>query len=425
MIRMASVRGGIAAMLIVLLAGCGDDPGQQLPSEQVAAAPLLLQVEAVGTLKAVKAQPLLVPGAMWQPRQLVWMKPDGSRVEAGEVVARFSASRNQLELDKALLDLRRNQLARLGKQDELAAAQGRVGVDLAQVATDMAIADRYATADFTMLARNQILDAVQDREFLGVKQGVLEWQQDQSSARGGAELAVLDAQKSTYALNAETRRQDLDALELRAPNAGVLVLSTNWSGEKARIGASMWAGNDFATLPDASALEVELSLPQLAAQGVAVGQAVELYPAGRPEQAVRSTLSWVASAAQQRGRNNPVKTVSMKVPVPADAATEHGWVPGQAFHARIILLDDAAAISVPNIALQSEGERNTLQVAAGDGWIEREVEVGARGPARTQVTAGLQAGERVLLLPAAAVAQTDGAATDGGNAAASATGSAR
>ena len=390
-------------LLLVLLTACGSEPDSTAAVETLQPAPLVLDLYADGTLKSAKATPLLVPGQQWSRRQLVWMKPDGSRVEAGEVIARFGAAEGELELGKALLDLQRNALARLGKESELEAMQGRVDVDLAQVATELAIATRYADADLAMFARNEILDAIQDQRFLGTKQGVLEWKRDQASERGGAEIAVLESQKASFALNAERRRKDLDALELVAPNAGVLVLSADWSNEKPKVGSALWAGNEFATLPDPAALEVELVLPQLEAQGLAVGQTVELHPAGKPGQALRSRLSWVASAPQQRGgRGNPVKYIAMKATVPAELAKANGWVPGQAFRGRILLHEAEAALSVPNVAVVAEGERRFVDVESADGVVRREVKLGVRGPSRSEVLDGLAAGERIRLVPAAA-----------------------
>src|SRR3546814_1013257 len=85
--------------------------------------------------------------------------------------------------------------------------------------------------------------------------------------------------------------EDLDALELRAPNDGVLMLAANWSGVKPATGASLYAGREFGSLPDAGAMEVELSLPQLESQGVRVGQAVEMFPLGRPQDTIASERS--------------------------------------------------------------------------------------------------------------------------------------
>src|SRR5690606_20855326 len=108
------------------------------------------------------------------------------------------------------------------------------------------------------------------------------WQRGQSGTRGGAELAVLDAQRATHDINAKSRQEDLDALELRAPNDGVLLLTANWSGDKPAVGANLFAGTEFGSLPDTSAMEVQIDLPQIEAQGVAAGMAVELHPDGPP-----------------------------------------------------------------------------------------------------------------------------------------------
>lgn len=396
----AVTRRGWPALLALGLAACSPAPDSSTPVEVVTPGPLRLVVEAEGELKSAKSTPLLVPGEAWSRRQLIWMKPDGSRVRAGEVVARFAADQGELELAKALLDLQRNALAKASKSLELESMQGRVDVDLAQVATELAIATRYADADLEMFARNEILDAIQDRRFLDTKQEVLEWKRDQASERGRAELAVLDSQRASFDLNADRRRRDLDALELVAPNDGVLVLTADWSREKPKLGASLWAGNEFATLPDPSALEVELVLPQLEAQGLEAGQTVELHPAGRPDQGLRSTLSWVASAPQQRGgRGNPVRYITMKATVPAELAVRHGWVPGQAFSGRILLREAEEALSVPNVALLAEGATRYVEVLSGSSVERREVKLGARGPGRSEVLEGLAPGDRVLLSP--------------------------
>ena len=66
--------------------------------EIVRAQPLELRIDAQGELRSNKATPLKVPGENWAQRQLAWVLPEGSTVEAGEVIARFSAERSELEV---------------------------------------------------------------------------------------------------------------------------------------------------------------------------------------------------------------------------------------------------------------------------------------------------------------------------------------
>lgn len=371
-------------------------------TETVARAPLRLSVSGEGELKSAKATPLNVPGRNWAARQVQWMLPEGSAVKKGDLIARFSAEQGKQELAQTLIDVQRNLLARAAKQGELETAQSKVAVDLAQVAVQLGIAERYANADLSTMARNEVLDAVQDRRFLTEKRGTLEWQRDRAGVRGGAELAVLDAQRATFDIAAKSRQADLDALELRAPNDGVLMLSTNWSGEKPNVGATLRAGFDYGSLPDASAMELDLSLAQIEAQGVHVGAAVEMFPVGRPEQKIVSKLSWVASAAKVRSQESPVKYLSMKAPIPAAAIARYRLVPGQRLQARVILFD-APALSVANVAIDSDDGRDYVRVRDGGDFLRRPVKLGVRGPARSQVLSGLKPGDEVLLAEAGAV----------------------
>jgi len=384
-------------LLLPLLAGCGHAAADHAVLEQVQATPLEFTVQTEGDLHSTKPTPLLVPGSQFTSRQLSWMLPDGSLVKKGELVARFSAQQSKQDLAQARIDLERNTLARATKQAELAGKRGQLGVDLTQVAVQQAIAERYANAPLEAMARNDILDAVQDVHYLDVRQRILQWREDQSSASGQAELAVLDAQRNSFDTVATQKHADLAALELRAPHAGVLVLEKDWSDQLPHVGSSLFAGNPLATLPDLDALEVRLSVPQIEAQGIQVGDKVELHRWGLPRQTVMSTISWVASAAQPRSSENPVKYLAMKAVVPAELARNYGWIPGQRFIGRIILLQVDKGFSVPNVALLSSGDGASVQVLENGKVQTRKLKLGVRGATRTQVLEGLQQGDRVLL----------------------------
>ena len=387
-----------AALLGVgmLVAACGSDE-MPVASETVAQGPLTISVRGEGELRSAKPTPLNVPGKNWAQRQVEWMLPEGSLVKKGDVLARFVSPEGEQQLAQAMIDLQRNALARAAKESGLESAQGRVEVDLSRVAVQLGIAQRYAGADLSTVARNQVLDAIEDREYLQVRQGVLQWQRDQSGVRGGAELAVLDAQRATFDMNAKTRKDDLEALELRAPNDGVLLLAANWSGDKPTVGANLRAGFEFGSLPDTSTMEVEIDLPQIEAQGVQAGDAVVLHPLGRPDQRIDSRLSWVASAAKVRNRESPVKFLSMRAPIPADAIERYRLIPGQRFAASVVLLDAKNAMAVPNVAIEQRDDRHWVQVRQGSDYVAREVKLGVRGTARSQVLSGLKPGDQVRL----------------------------
>ncbi len=390
------LRPALMVALTAALAACGSDE-MPVASETVVQGPLTISVRGEGELRSAKPTPLNVPGKNWAQRQVAWMLPEGTLVKKGDVLARFVSPEGEQQLAQAMIDLQRNALARAAKESGLESTQGRVEVDLSLVAVQLGIAQRYADADLSTVARNQVLDAIEDKEYLQVRQGTLQWQRDQSGVRGGAELAVLDAQRATFDMAAKTRKDDLDALELRAPNDGVLLLATNWSGDKPMVGANLRAGFEFGSLPDTSTMEVEIDLPQIEAQGVQAGDAVVLHPLGRPDQRIASKLSWVASAAKVRNRESPVKFLSMRAPIPADAIERYRLIPGQRFAASVVLLDAKDAMAVPNVAIEQRDDRHWVQVKQGNDYVAREVKLGVRGTARSQVLTGLKPGDEVRL----------------------------
>ena len=173
-----------ALMTMLLAAGCAQSGGDAPVFERIALAPAHLVVYGEGSLNSTRPTPLVVPGTQWSQRQLRSLLADGSWVKSGDVVASFTAEQSKLNLATAMVDLQRNVLARAAKQMELGDTQGKLTVDLDQVMGLLGIAHRYASATEGALARNAILDAVQDEHFLGVKQDTLNWRKGQSSTRG-------------------------------------------------------------------------------------------------------------------------------------------------------------------------------------------------------------------------------------------------
>lgn len=380
----------------VALAACSQNPSDNQLLQVVEKRPVRIEIQAEGELHAARATQLVVPGQMGS-RTIVVLAPDASHVGKGDLVARFTADDSRMQVGMDMAELQRILLSRVAKAAELDDSLGRLQVDLSDVTGLLRIAQRYASADELALARNTILDAVQDEGFLDARQKVLRNRSDLSERRGAAELAVIDAQRAATEKRLGERRGDLEGLEIRAPYEGIVVLQQGWTQEKPRLGASIWAGSPLASIPDLDALEVELSVPQIEAQGAREGQSVELAPLGVPEQRVISKLSWVATAPVTRVGNSPVRYVSMKAPVPKDFVRRYGWMPGRRFVGHIILLQSQDAITVPNFAIRSIGGASEVDVRR-DGRIERRVvRLGVRGPARSEVIEGLKPGDQIVI----------------------------
>lgn len=73
------------------------------------------------------------------------------------------------------------------------------------------------------------------------------------------------------------------------------------------------------------------------------------------------------------------------------------WRPGAAVRARIMVDRADAALTVPLTALQTDDGRDVVYVREGERYEERRVTLGRRDAKNVEVTAGLNAGEQVVV----------------------------
>lgn len=388
----------VLGTLALALAGCGGLGAPAAPIETVAPGPWRETVVVDGEVRALETTALPVPGTTFDARTLVWVLPEGSLVRAGDLLARFEAERARVTLDQARIDLARNELARREIERQTRIARATIDADLAGVDADLALSRRYAEADLGVLARNELLDALADVGFLERKRDVLDWRDGNAARRERAEIAVVDARRATAAGLAERSERAIADLELRAPHDGVFMLESRWDGTRATVGTRLFGGNAFATLPNLGALAARFRVPQALIHGIEPGLAVEIRAAGSGQRFAGRVAS-VGRTATPRSRESPVRFVDVDVAFDGADAARLGLTPGQALEAEIVLVDEPAVITVPNLALSGDGERGRVLVLSGGAARPVEVRVGRRGAARSEILEGLAPGQRVLLAP--------------------------
>jgi cobalt-zinc-cadmium efflux system membrane fusion protein len=168
-----------------------------------------------------------------------------------------------------------------------------------------------------------------------------------------------------------------------SPIAGV-VLERN-----ATVGAVAGEGMPLFEVADLSTLWVDLHVFGFDAQHIVAGVPVTV-----------TRLSDGATAQTRLERVLPsTATASQSTVARATVANEDGrWRPGSAVRARIAVDRSEVALTVPLGALQTdEGNRDVVYVRDGDRYAERRVTLGRRDAQLVEVTAGLRAGEQVVV----------------------------
>jgi len=389
----------LAAMMTTALCACdAGAPTSASPSETLAARAWTETLEADGEIKAAANTPLTVPGSGWSSRVLVDMVADGSSVRKGQVVARFDAPEARMELSQADAELLRKTLAEEGSRQSADADRRVLEGDRAKVEDDLNLSQRYAKVDLSIFARNTILDALADVGFLTQKRGYLDWKGGQAQARSSAQDAVLHSQRDSVEQAARQRRDSLAALELVAPHDGVFLQAAKWDGSKPQVGANQMAGEEFGALPDLDQLVANFSVAEGQAYGLKPGLPVRVRLAGTGTE-LELVVTRVGSSASATSSESPVKYSDFEAAIKLEDAHRLGLKPGQALHGTVRLVARPSALTVPNIAVIQDGAGYAVVTEEAGRQVRHKVELGLRGPVRSEIRSGLEAGAHVVLLP--------------------------
>lgn len=387
-----------ASVAISLLSGCGDPAPTGGPGEILAARDWHETLEADGEIKAAANTPLAVPGGGWSSRVLVDMVADGSSVKKGQVVARFDAPQARVELSQAEYELLRKTLAEEASRQNAMVERSVLAGERAKVQDDLGLSQRYANVDLSIFARNTILDALADVGFLTNKRDYLDWKGGQAQARTAAQDAVLHSQRDSVVQTAARKRDSLAALELVAPHDGVFLLASRWDGAKAQVGANQMAGEQFGLLPDLDKMVAHFNVAEGQAFGLKPGLPVRVRLAGTGTE-LDLTVTRVGSSATTVSSESPVKYSDFEAAIGTAQAHRLGLKPGQALHGTVKLVARAAVLTVPNIAVVQDGASYAVYTDDAGKPTKHRVELGQRGPVRSEVKGGLAPGARILLVP--------------------------
>lgn len=385
--------------LILVLAACTSGQAHdKIPLEIVKARDWQEVLKVSGEIKTAANTKLNVPGDGWDSKYLVSMIADGSMVKKGQVVAQFDAPYARIELSEAETDLLRKAIAEIGITALANIGRVQLDADTSKVDADLGLSQSYANVDLKIFAQNRILDILIDVGFLKQKQQYLQWKNGQIGARTGAEQALVSAQKDGVKKTIQQQQKNLSDLQLLAPHDGVFLLARKWDGSKSQIGARLWAGDDFGSLPDLEKQIASFSVPEGEAFGLKEGLVAKVRLAGTGTE-LNLKLSKVGKNASTKSRESPVKYSEFEAAIDIDTVRRLGLTPGQAITGEITLLNQAKTITVPNIALIQEASDFFVLIDDGKEGKKVKLTLGLRGPTRSEVKAGLTEGMAIRLVP--------------------------
>ena len=134
-----------------------------------------------------------------------------------------------------------------------------------------------------------------------------------------------------------------------------------------------------------------LNLNETDVTAIAIGQKVSITSEARPDLTVQGSIVQISRSADVRSRSFEVKAMFTNTP--------DGWFrPGMFAKVRLQVSTGSAALSVPNLAIQTDGITSKVFVVKDGRAYQRAVEVGISDGERTVILNGVLPADSVATI---------------------------
>ena len=378
-----------------LLLGACSEPAPDLATARVEKKPFVHQVRAEGMLQAAERTVVAVPQEVERSVRLAWLAEEGTLVEEGELVARF----DRLAFEQLREDSGDDVAAAVSKLDKVDLDAGR---DLGELQKDYDVADlelihaqRFLKTDNEVFSRRDILEDAIDEELARDRKVHAEGATDVRQEVADKEKRVLVIERTRAEREVDRAEKGLDALEVRAPHAGILTIKRNWQGEPMRVGTELWRGQDIAEIPRLDEMEAEVWVLEADAGGLEPGLEAEVIVEAHPGRVHRATIERMDALAKPKRRGSPVQYFG--VTLVFDATDPEVMKPGQRVRATLRLAEREEALVVPRQAIVRQDGEPAVWALDGGAYVLTKVELGPVSPGLAVIESGLEDGQTVAL----------------------------
>lgn len=379
---------------LLMLAGCGDDVPPPL-LYTVKAHSITVKVPAKGELFAAKATNISAPMTRNGMQNIAWLAPEFIQVKKGDIIARLDGEAMMIKSRDKQNELAITREEITEKNASLNQQISAIKKDIGIIDQEKEFADKFSIDDVRIQSKLQILDQLQNAEYLGSKQAYLYWKNDSFSASSQGDLGLLKMRENQHQSKISQFNESLALLEIRAPHDGLLTYKANWRGEKPREGQTLWPGQKIAQLPDISNMKAKLLVFENEAINLTPQQSVAFYLNVDATKQYTGKIETVAPFPKSVKRGNPQKF--FEVTVILDEQQPTLFMPGRKLEATIEVATLASKIIVPLQSVFTK-EQQTIVYSYQDGeFVETPVTLGQSSLSHVEVTQGLDEGAQISL----------------------------
>jgi HlyD family secretion protein len=321
---------------------------------------------------------------------------DGAVVKAGDLLVvlnntslQLDVTRNEAIVTEQLNNMRTIELQL--EQNRLQHKRNLVEIDY-QIKRLTRRVDRLSSLDSAgVVIKSQLEDASDELEYFSNRQDVTLESQATDARLQETQFEFLKESGDQLKKSLELARNNLDALNVRAPVAGKL------SGFDMEVGQSIQRGGRLGQIDDPDSFKLRASIDEFYLSRVDIEQAAHFEKGGK-----RYELT-VGKIYPQ------VNNGQFEIDLLFKDKEPEGIRRGQTLQAKLTLGDSNQATLIPNGAFYQDTGGNWMFVVSDDGSeaVKRNVNLGRRNSRSIEVLDGLEVGEEVVTSPYSSFKEMD------------------
>jgi len=394
-----------AALVLALLAWGGSrvmkavapSPASRLPVTRVKRGDVTISVAAKGELSGGHTEMLSAPMTGGGDMAITYLRQPGELVKSGDVVVRFDTTEQEFKLKEAEADL-----AESGEQLILAQADNQAKEEETRYALLSAKAD--VTVAALEVRRNPLLADIVAREntlaLEAAKDHLQQLEHDLANhqATSAAAIAIQEAARNKAKVKAETARQNIENMVLKAKSSGYVNIQQNSNGNfmywgmqlpSLQLGDTVNAGMAVAQIPDLKNWEVTARIGELDRGHLSTGQKVQVAIVALPGKSFTGTVKEIGGTTGAFWDRHFDCKISIEEVSP-------GMRPGMSSNIVITTGVLPNSLWVPSQALFESDGRAFVYLETPTGFVPHDVKMVRRSESQVVLT-GIPEGQVVAL----------------------------
>ena len=331
------------------------------------------------------------PNRRWRIA-VTYLAPEGARVKAGDVLARFdgSGTDDRIRTLSADLNAKRSELESLLETQASEMEDAKVRLAAARSAADKAA--RKAAADAELFASLEYRKLVEERDV--TKELYAFEQQRIALAESVREAKKAELEADIRRLESELAgaQRELESFTITAPRDGLVIIGVDREGQKLDVNEQVNPGMIVVELANEDELVIQAEVPEFAANRVRPGQDVTITIEAAGGSQLAGKVLDVGSVVRRQSRFSQAMVLDVTVSLPDTVVAD--LRSGMTAKLDIEVDTQRNALALPDSALQYRAGKPGV-VVRGDGW--RPVVLGRVSGGMHIIEQGLEPGEEVAL----------------------------